>query len=253
MSLSRNKIKYIHSLKEKKFRDEFNTFVAESDKLVIELLSVFECQLLIATTEYISYLNTDKYKITEIIPASRADIERASFLRNPQNVLAVFKKPSYVLDSNVLHNQLILALDGIQDPGNMGTIIRLCDWYGIENIICSKDTVDVFNPKVVQATMGAISRVKVYYMNLAEWLSEQKNIPVYGAFLDGKNMYETELKKNGILVMGNEGNGIRPEIRTIITHKLLIPNYPPGRITSESLNVSLATAILCSEFRRRSM
>lgn len=250
MILSRNKIKYIHSLKEKKFRDKFHVFVAEGDKLVKDLLPAFECELLVATDEYIKFLNSDVHNISEIVICSRTEIERISFLKNPQHVLAIFKKQSESFDSEALYQKLSLALDGIQDPGNLGTIIRLADWYGIENIFCSEDTVDVYNPKVVQATMGALARVKVKYLNLADWLFRLSDIPVYGTFLDGMNIYETDITENGIIIMGNEGNGIRPEISNFVTKRLFIPNYPQGKVTSESLNVSMAAAIICSEFRR---
>ncbi|PXV64707.1 TrmH family RNA methyltransferase [Dysgonomonas alginatilytica] len=251
MSLSKNKIKYVQSLKDKKFREEHNTFVVEGDKMVAELLPAMKCQLLIATPDFIqtNFIRPDN--IEEIIEVSKSELSRASFLKNPQQALAVFYQPHYALDSHQLKDQLSLALDCIQDPGNMGTIIRLADWYGIENIICSLDTVDVYNPKVVQATMGALARVKVHYMDLYSYLKNIEEIPLYGTFLDGRNMYEQELAQTGIIVMGNEGNGISPQIETLITNKLFIPNYPQDRETSESLNVAIATAIICTEFRRR--
>ena len=142
-------------------------------------------------------------------------------------------------------------MDDIQDPGNLGTIIRLADWFGIEHIFCSPNTVDVFNPKAIQATMGGIARVKVHYIALSELIHVLGNVPVYGTFLDGKNMYEQPLSKNGIIVMGNEGNGIGTEVEKLVNRKLYIPNYPQERETSESLNVAIATAIVCAEFRRQ--
>ena len=149
--------------------------------------------------------------------------------------------------------QLIIALDGIQDPGNLGTIIRLADWFGIEHIVCSQDTADVFSPKTVQATMGALVHVKVHYTDLPAYLQAQagKKIPLYGTFLDGENMYTKELSETGIIIMGNEGNGIRPDTEALVNEKLYIPNYPQERETSESLNVAIATAVICAEFRRR--
>lgn len=251
MTVSKNKAKYIHSLKEKKYRDEFGVFVAEGDKMVTELLQLMKCQLLVATTDFLQTANFQKSNIDEIIEVSKKDLQKISYQQNPQEVLAVFYQPQYSINKDELPNQLSLALDGIQDPGNMGTIVRLADWYGIENILCSKDTVDIYNPKVVQATMGALARVRVYYVNLPEVLAHLENTPVYGTFLDGKDMYEQELTKTGIIVMGNEGKGIRPNIEKLITNKLFIPNYPLERTTSESLNVAIATAIICSEFRRR--
>lgn len=248
MSLSKAKIKYIQSLKDKKHRLEYNTFVAEGNKMVGELLDSLKCQLLAATPEFLKTANTEN--VEEIIEATDDELAKASFLKTPQQVLAVFYQPVHDLDIN-LNNQLVLALDGIQDPGNMGTIIRLADWYGIQHIFCSPDTVDIYNPKTVQATMGALARVKIHYTELAAFLQKHNKIPIYGTLLDGENMYENELSTNGIIVMGNEGNGIRPEIKEFISRKLYIPNYPIGRDTSESLNVAIATAIVCAEFRRR--
>lgn len=252
MTLSKSKIKYIQSLKEKKSRDEYATFVAEGDKMVADLLPILSCELLVGTSDFLDSINASNYNIKEIIEVPKLDITKASLLRNPQNVLAVFFQPCFDLSLLDVSNQLVLALDGIQDPGNLGTIIRLADWYGIENIICSRDTVDVYNPKVVQATMGALARVKVHYTNLEAWLDVNQDVDIYGTFLDGRNMYESSMSPNGIILMGNEGNGIRPSIESYVKHKIYIPNYPKGRITSESLNVAVATAIICSEFRRRS-
>lgn len=251
MDLSKNKIKYIQSLKNKKSRDEFRTFVVEGDKMIVELIGSVKCQLLIATQEFIQSNKIHNKNIEEIIEVSKLDLSKASFLKNPQQALAVFYQPHYTLDANQLKKQLILALDCIQDPGNLGTIIRLADWYGIENIICSLDTVDVYNPKVVQATMGAFSRVRVHYVDLYEYLKDIENIPLYGTFLDGIDMYQQDLSETGIIVMGNEGNGINDQIKSLITNKLFIPNYPQTRETSESLNAAVATAIICAEFRRR--
>ncbi|MBO4250412.1 MAG: RNA methyltransferase, partial [Paludibacteraceae bacterium] len=156
-------------------------------------------------------------------------------------------------------SNLTLALDGIQDPGNLGTIIRTCDWFGVHDIFCSQDTADCYNPKVVQATMGALARVRIHYVNLPEWMKEFKiqnsKYKIYGTLLDGKDMYETvenqkSKDKSGIIVMGNEGNGISEAVRPLITHPILIPSYPKNAETSESLNVSIATAIVLAEFRR---
>jgi len=250
MNLSKNKLKYIRSLKDKKHRNEHKTFVAEGNKMVSDLLPYLKCQLLIATPEFLSGL--DISDIEEVIEVNESLLTQASFLQNPQQVLAVFYQPHSDIN-NISKNELILALDGIQDPGNLGTIIRLADWYGISHVICSQDTADVYNPKVVQATMGALARVHVHYTDLLEYLSKDQHIPLYGTLLDGKNMYEQELTSNGIIIMGNEGNGIRPEIERLITQKLYIPNYPAGSPTSESLNVAIATAIVCAEFRRRNL
>lgn len=249
MSLSKNKLKYIRSLKDKKHRNEYGTFVAESNKLVTDLLPYMKCQLLVATPDYLKQTNTSS--VEEVIEVNDSQLAQASFLQHPQQVLAVFYQPQY--DTNIdINNQLVLALDGIQDPGNLGTIVRLADWYGIQHILCSIDTADIYNPKVVQATMGALARVRVHYLDLSDFLSRNHNIPIYGTLLDGDNMYEQPLTPNGIIVMGNEGNGIRPDIEKLITRRLFIPNYPLGNPTSESLNVAIATAIICAEFRRRS-
>ena len=249
MILSKNKIKYIQSLKDKKHRLEYRTFVAEGDKMVTELLDVMKCHILIGTKEFLASVNTRN--IDEVIEVSEDELSKASFLKTPQNVLAVFYQPEYNINSTDIKCLLSIALDGIQDPGNMGTIVRLADWYGIENIFCSKDTADIYNPKTVQATMGALARVRVHYLDLPQLLSDNKDIPIYGTLLDGKNMYSEELTDNGIIVMGNEGNGIRPEIRQLLNKHLYIPSYPSDRQTSESLNVAIATAIICAEFRRR--
>lgn len=250
MSLSKAKIKYIQSLKDKKHRLEHNTFVAEGNKMVGELLDSLKCQLLIATAEYL--LSANLTNVEEVLEISDNELAKASFLKTPQQVLGVFYQPEYKPDDIDLKHQLILALDGIQDPGNMGTIMRLADWYGISHIFCSTDTVDIYNPKTVQATMGALARVKVVYTDLISFLTKHKTTPIYGTLLDGENIYDNHLTNNGIIIMGNEGNGIRHEVRQLISHKLYIPNYPPGRETSESLNVAIATAIVCAEFRRRS-
>lgn len=249
MSLSKNKIKYIQSLKDKKHRLEHRTFVAEGHKMVGELLEVMKCQLLVTTAEFLASARLKN--VEEVVEVTNDELSRASFLKTPQQVLGVFYQ---VKDNHVIgiENQLTIALDGIQDPGNLGTIMRLADWYGIQHIFCSMDTADIYNPKTVQATMGALARVNIHYVDLTDFLEQNKNIPIYGTLLDGKNMYEQEITPNGIIVMGNEGNGIRPEIQKLISKKLYIPNYPAGRETSESLNVAIATAIICAEFRRRS-
>ena len=180
----------------------------------------------------------------EIAEVSQDELSRASLLKTPQQVLAVFEQPRYTLNPEAVHQSLCLALDDIQDPGNLGTIIRLADWFGIEHIICSQNTVDVYNPKTVQATMGGIARVKVHYTSLPDFIYSLGDAPVFGTFLDGKNMYEQQLSATGLIVMGNEGNGIGKEVEALINRKLYIPNYPQGQETSESLNVAIATAVI---------
>lgn len=247
--LSKSKIKYIRSLEMKKFRTESGTFLAEGNKLVRDILPCFECELLIAKPSWMA--QQGDIRAGELIAAEGDDIEKASLLKTPQDVIAVFKQPNYLLNKEELKQNLSLVLDGIQDPGNLGTIVRLADWFGIKNVICSLDTADIFNPKTVQATMGAIARVKVFYLALPEFFKDIKDIKVYGTFLEGKNIYEETLTPTGLIVMGNEGKGISRALTEFISHKLYIPNYPPGTETAESLNVAAATAITCSEFRRR--
>lgn len=237
--ISKSQIKLVRSLQQKKYRDETGLFVAEGDKCVGELLKSFEL--------------VQFYR--EGGNATRTEIEQLSGLRTPQGVVGVFKKRP-VGDWKLEIGELVLALDGIQDPGNLGTIIRTCDWFGVHTILCSPDTADCYNPKVVQATMGALARVHVQYLDLPSFL-QNTTLPVYGTLLDGKDMYEelnnervNELKKAGIIIMGNEGNGISQAVRPFITHPLRIPSYPKDAETSESLNVAIATAIVLSEFRR---
>ena len=249
--LSKTKIKQVRALALKKFRDETNTFVAEGNKLVADMLPKFECELLIAKPSWMA--TQGDIPANELLVASDEDISKVSSLKSPQDVLAVFRRPAWLIDDTDPKEQIVLALDGIQDPGNLGTIIRLADWFGIEHIVCSPDTADAFGPKVVQATMGALARVKVHYTNLCDYLREQagRQIPIYGTFLDGEDIYAKELSEAGIIIMGNEGNGIRKETEQLVTEKLYIPNYPKERETSESLNVAIATAVVCAEFRRR--
>ena len=249
--LSKNDIKNIKSLELKKFRDEKRLFVAEGHKLVGELLGVFKCVLLVATDEWLARQGHIPADRIEAVTAD--ELKRASLLRSPQDVLAVFCMPDERLTmKEAAAKNLVLALDDVQDPGNLGTIIRIADWFGIKDIFCSKGTADIFNPKAVQATMGAISRVKIHYTDLAKEITAlPASVPVYGTFLDGEIIYDTNLSDNGVIIMGNEGNGISKEVGRTVNRKLYIPNWPAGAATSESLNVAIATAIVCSEFRRR--
>lgn len=248
MSLSKNKIKYIKSLDQKKNRKEEKLFVAEGPKLVGDLLPYFRCRLLVATAEWLD--QQQPIQADEIVTATQEELSKASFLKTPQQVLALFEQSDYPVEYEVVNHSLCLALDDIQDPGNLGTIIRLADWFGIEHLFCSPNTVDVYSPKVIQATMGGIARVKVHYTPLCD-LIKSADTPVYGTFLDGENIYSEALSQNGLIVMGNEGNGISKEIERLISRKLYIPNYPLNRETSESLNVAVATAVVCAEFRRQ--
>jgi len=246
--LTKSQIKLVRSLQQKKFRDELGYFVAEGDKCIEELKKSFELVL---------YCNQDN--------ATPTEIAQMSSLRTPQGSIAVFKKNH---QSSIINHQysqnLVLALDGIQDPGNLGTIIRTADWFGVHDIVCSLDTADCYNPKVVQATMGALARVHVHYTDLVQWLNGEKanGREIIGTLLEGRDMYEVlnqsinceathQLRSNSsIIIMGNEGNGISMPVRELITCPIRIPSYPKDAETSESLNVAIATAIVLAEFRR---
>ncbi|WP_205461725.1 TrmH family RNA methyltransferase [Mangrovibacterium lignilyticum] len=252
--LSKNKIKFIQSLARKKNREAEKLFLVEGDKMVAEALeSPLSVRLLCATDEFLADNPKLATKAAEVVEATDDEIRKASLLQSPQHALAVVAMPEVQFDPNTLNNQLSLALDFIQDPGNLGTIIRLADWFGIEQLLCSENTVDCFNPKVIQASMGAIFRVKVHYLNLPDSLqqAQKHKLPVYGAFLEGQNIYQHQLSETGILVMGNEGNGISPEVEQAVTEKIHIPSFASNETGSESLNVSMATGICLSEFRRR--
>ena len=251
--ISKAQVKMVRSLQQKKFRDELGLFVAEGDKCVEELAKVFELVLLV---------ESQKTKAESLL-ATQTEIEQMSGLRTPQGVIGVFKKkPLSDLPLKGQESSLVLALDGVQDPGNLGTIIRTCDWFGVHDIFCSLDTADCYNPKVVQATMGALARVRVHYVDLPTWINSQctmhnSQLRIYGTLLDGKDMYEVladnsqcTMHNAQIIVMGNEGKGISAEVRRLVTHPIRIPSYPKNAETSESLNVSIATAIVLAEFRR---
>jgi TrmH family RNA methyltransferase len=248
--LSKALQKRIASLENKKQRRESGLFVAEGSKTVLDLIAAgIVPEKVIATVNWLAEnrLNAG----VEVIEVELEEMKRISFQQTPQGVMGIFRQPQYETDTTIPQRELCLALDNVQDPGNLGTIIRIADWFGIENIFCSTGTADIYNPKTIQATMGAIGRVKVHYVDLPEMLASLKGkAPIYGTFLDGEIVYTKKLEKHGVIVMGNEGNGIGDECSRHITEKLLIPSYPEGRATSESLNVSVATAIICNEFRR---
>ena len=230
MPISKNKIKFIRSLEQKKVRREERVFLAEGPKLTADLLGHFRCRYLAATDDWLASHNT--IEADEIDTATIDEIARASLLKTPQDVIAIFNQRKEKTDITVIEKQLCLALDDVQDPGNLGTIIRIADWFGIEHIFCSTNTVDVYSPKVVQATMGALSRVHLHYVSLTELIGKlNKNVPIYGTLLDGTNIYTQELSTTGLIVMGNEGNGITAEVRQLINRKLYITNYPEGRDT----------------------
>ncbi len=252
--LSKNKIKLIQSINRKKGREETGLFLVEGTKMVEEALrSDYKIETLICTSEFLLQNPAAKYKAKELLETDSITIQKASLLQSPQDSMALVylpepEKPKFNLDTD-----LVLALDFVQDPGNLGTILRVADWFGIETVICSSNTVDAYNPKVVQASMGAIFRVKMWYTNLDVFLAEasQNNIPVYGTFMNGKNIYTEKLSGNGIVVLGNEGNGISAEVSKFITRRIAIPTFSVQENKPESLNVAIAASIFCSEFRRR--
>lgn len=243
MSLSKNNIKLITSLQQKKYRQKHNLFVAEGIKVVNELLkSSLEVYQIFCVDESLEF-----EKNIEVILISEIELKKVSSLKSPNKVLALFKIPEEVI---TIKDDFIVALDGINDPGNLGTIIRLCDWFGIKELVCSGNTVDCYNQKVVQSTMGSLTRVNIYYTKLSEYL-QTTDLPVFTADMDGENVYKKHsLPQKAILVLGNEANGISSEVAAIVENKLTIPRFGETQQT-ESLNVATATAILLSEFKRR--
>jgi RNA methyltransferase, TrmH family len=251
--LSKNKIKLIRSLTIKKFREKEKLFVAEGKRLVLDLLTTRLSPWEIYCTEEISKEIKNKSLVSKIAIVSEEELRKISTLKTAPDIIAIFELPENKLNWQDLGSDLNLVLDNIQDPGNLGTVIRLADWFGIKNIFCSKETADLFNPKTVQSTMGAIARVKVHYLSLDELFAEalKQKIPVYGTYLAGENLYTSDLPDVALIVMGNEGNGISEKYRKYIDKRINIPSYPAGNATSESLNVGVATSIVCAEFRRR--
>ena len=253
--LAKNKIKFIRSLDSKKHRENAGLFVVEGDKMVSEIInSGFKISYLVATEEwYVSNKQLNLPRAYEKDVVNEDELAKVSFLKSPQNVLCVVEIPRYQLQLSQLSAKLSLILDKVQDPGNLGTIIRIADWFGIEHIICSSDTADLYNPKVVQSTMGAITRVQLHYVCLDEILTEIQKMdqPVFGATLHGENIYSCSLPNHGFIMMGNESKGVNPAYQRFFTNELFIPYFPEDQKRSESLNVAIATAIICSEFRRR--
>ena len=247
--LSKNLIKYIRGFQQKKHREAEGLFIAEGPKTVGDLLAVRRARLLVATADWLAANAANAERVEEV---TEEELRRASLVQHPQQVLALFPIDGPSATTCALaDDELVLALDGIQDPGNLGTIIRIADWFGIQRIYCSTDTADAYNPKVVQATMGSIARVNIYYTDLRQFIANRpEGMPVYGTLLDGENLYAQQKENRGIIVMGNEGRGISPEIVPLLTHRLLIPPSPADRRTAESLNVATATAIVCAEMRR---
>lgn len=261
MMLTRNEIKMIRALERKRERDEQGLFLAEGPKIVSDLLGHFDCRMLVLTQEYLEreeklvHEHVQSRKPSSLRVVSQQELERASLLQSPRDVLAVFEKPkSESFDLNIANRELVIALDGVQDPGNVGTILRIADWFGVKHILCSPDTADVFSPKVVQATMGAVARVRVHYQNLFELIKGvDDGVNVMGTYLDGENIYSTQLPSEGILLMGSEGHGISEEMGRLVTKRLHIPAVPCASGGSESLNVAVATAICVSELKRNTL
>jgi TrmH family RNA methyltransferase len=242
--ISKNQIKHIRQLEQKKYRQREGLFVAEGPKVVGDLMAHSQPVAVFATEDYTPPRPTDIQRI------SGDELRKISFLQHPQQVVALFPLPQ-PQPYKPSPSALTIALDGVQDPGNLGTIIRLADWFGIDTIFCSEGTVDAWNPKVIQATMGSIARVNMIYTDSTEFFNSlPSDYPIYGTFLDGQNIYAQQLSQHGVIVMGNEGNGISDTVRAHVTHKLLIPDFHNGN-TADSLNVAIATAITCSEFCRR--
>lgn len=249
--LTNNICRTVKSLDERKTRRKEGAFKAEGTKCVTDTLGHFTLRNLFATADWLDAhrealkgLDADR-----IIEAARRDIVRMSSLVTPPDVIAVYDIPERSLDAAKARNELVIALDTIQDPGNLGTIIRVADWFGVHEILCSNETADCFAPKVIQSTMGSISRVRLHYGDLREMIKAVNPEAVYGTFLDGESITKASLKQTGIIVIGNEGKGISQEIESVVTERLLIPSYPEGQETGESLNAAIATAITLAKFR----
>ena len=241
MSISKNQLKLITSLSQKKYRQKHDLFIAEGVKVLNELLnSTFEIETLFCTDDFEATISEEK-----VVRISETELKKVSTLKSPNKALGIFKIPK---EKAVQNSGLTIALDAINDPGNLGTIIRLCDWFGITQLVCSKDTVDCYNQKVVQASMGSLTRVSIHYTDLENYITKS-NLDTFIADMDGENVYKTKLPKEGILIMGNEANGVSEEIKSLLQHKISIPRFGETQET-ESLNVATATAILLSEFKR---
>lgn len=241
MSISKNQLKIITSLSQKKYRQKHKLFIAEGIKVVNELLkSSFKIDTLFATDDFQTDISSDK-----IVRVSDKDLQKISNLKTPNKVLGLFMIPD---EKPLQKNGLTIALDAINDPGNLGTIIRLCDWFGVSQLLCSKETVDCYNQKVVQASMGSLTRISIKYIDLETYLKETK-LPTFIADMNGENVYKSTLPKEAVLIMGNEANGVSDELKALIKNKISIPRFGETQET-ESLNVATATAILLSEFKR---
>lgn len=251
--MTKQEIELIRSLAKKKARQELGLFVAEGEKIVHDLLGTeLKIWAVYGTTEASGLISGYSPSI-KYCRISAKEMERISAFSTPSPILAIFKIPSYQeVETNTIES-LSLVLDGLQDPGNLGTIIRLADWFGIKHIFCSENCVDLYNPKCVRSTMGAIARVNTHYLDLVDLLhdAENHNIPVYGTFMDGEDVFQTQLSGRAFVVMGSEGSGISPELTPFLTKKISIPAYPADNKDLESLNVAVSAAIICAEFRRR--
>ena len=231
-------------------------FLVEGNKMVEEAVrSDFDIELIVCTDEYARLHAELNSCSAEMIITDDESIAKASLLQNPQEAMAIVRQPVNISGKIDPQQELCLALDFIQDPGNLGTILRIADWFGINAVICSENTVDIYNPKVIQASMGAVFRVETLITSLPDYLSAHtgNTVPIYGTFLEGENIYQQSLSANGIIILGNEGNGISDAVGQKVTHKLLIPDFSTKPNKPESLNVAVAAAICCSEFRRRSI
>lgn len=255
--ISKNKVNFIISLRKKKVREEEHLYVIEGDKIVREFLSAeVPVHSLLAKHEFLTSLSADlTRKIDEISDISYEDLKKISTLKTPHNAIAVIRASDNALNMEEVFSQFSVALEFVQDPGNFGTIIRAAAWYGIKNIICSSDCVDVYNPKVIQASMGAILTVKVHYCDLKEFLNNvsKKNLPVFGTLLEGESIYSHKLSNKGIILLGNESKGISADLLPFITSKIMIPRFTEVKHGIDSLNVSMAASIVFSEFLRRSV
>lgn len=253
--LSKTRAKFIISLQNKKVRDEEGLYLIEGDKIVKEyLLSGIPLRFLAAKPEFLSSLSNDQKRIAgEIEPVTFEDLKKISTLKTPHNAVAVAAIPETSNDSQEFLKSLCVVLDTVQDPGNLGTIIRSAAWFGIKNIVCSPDCADMFNPKVIQASMGAILHVNISYQEPDEFLKKAlaRSIPVYGALMDGKSIYDQDLEQKGIIVLGNESKGISNGIISLVTHKIMIPRFSDLKYGIDSLNVSMAATVIFSEFARR--
>ncbi len=251
--ISKNEIKFIRSLSLKKFRIQSGKFVAEGSKIVADLLSSsFKISTLYALENWIRSNSQLSQKADSVIAVSADELKKISSLTTPNQVLAIADIPKTTYDAEVSSQSMIIALDDIRDPGNLGTIIRIADWFGYRTIVCSESCVDAYNSKTVQASMGSIARVEIFYLDLKTVL-KNSGLAVYGAFLDGRTVYDETFDKTGFLVIGNEANGISPEIEKLITHKIFIPAGNTFGMHAESLNASIATAVICSEIQRQSL